>query len=64
MGYQDFLYRTVGADAEGYIGEIGWSILCGTAPEDASSYEGLQVRIFDCDGKKLYSDYDGAETLL
>ena len=64
LGYQDFLYRTVGADAESYIGEIGWSILCGTAPEDASSYEGLQVRILDSDGKELYSDYDGAETLL
>lgn len=64
LGYQDFLYRTVGAEAEGYIGEIGWSVLWGTAPEDASSYEGLQVRIFDCDGKELYSDYDGAETLL
>ena len=64
MGYQDFLYRTVGAEAEGYIGEIGWTILWGTAPEDASSYEGLQVRIFDCDGKELYSDYDGAATLM
>ncbi len=64
LGYQDFLYRTVGADAESYIGEIGWSILCGTAPEDTSSYEGLQVRILDSDGKELYSDYDGAETLM
>ena len=63
-GYQSFLSRMVGNKAEAMINEIGWSITCGTKPENASHYSGLQIRVLDGRGQELYSDFEGAEISL
>lgn len=62
-GYDGFLGGLIGERAGSYMGQIGWSILYGGDPETLAGNTGLQIRVLDGEGKELYSNYEGEDTL-